>query len=193
MPRSAMVACPVRRFGMRRFIGLLVLVTLLVGLVAAAGCGKKEKDSVTTPEGTVKYNTETKKIEVTKDGETTTWNVNTLSEKALGVPVPDNAELQKGSAAIISGSDVDQKWSGATFWSDEALDTVTAWYKEELSGMTGFQDASTEQDGVKIGLFTVRTGDSAKSVIVGAGQSGDPGKTKIVIATAAGEGITGTP
>jgi hypothetical protein len=58
--------------------------------------------------------------------------------------------------------------------------------------MTGFTDASTSQDGQQIGLFTVRTGDTAKSIIVGAGQSGDPGKTKIVIATASGAGITGT-
>jgi hypothetical protein len=186
-----MVACPARRFGMRRFIGLLVLVTLLVGLVAAAGCAKKG-GVVTTPQGDVKYDSTKNEIQVTSDGKTKAWSVQSLSEKALGVSVPANAKLQSGSAAVISQTDGNQKWSGATFWSSEAADNIISWYKEQLSGMTGFIDASTSQDGQKIGLFTVRTGDTAKSIIVGAGQSGDPGKTKIVIATAAGAGITGT-
>jgi hypothetical protein len=175
---------------MRRFVGLLVLVTLLVGLMAAAGCGKKESGVVVTPEGNVKYNSKTNEIEVTSDGKTKTWGVQELSQKALGVPVPSDAKLQSGTAAVISQTGGNQKWSGATFWSPETVDAVIAWYKKELSGMQGFQDASTEQDGVKIGLFTVRTGKDAKSIIVGAGQSGDPGKTKIVIATAAGPGVT---
>jgi hypothetical protein len=176
---------------MRRFVGLLVLVTLLVGLVATVGCGKKS-GTVTTEQGDVKYNSETNEIEVTSNGKTKTWSVQSLSEKALGVPVPSNAKLQSGSAAVISQTDGNQKWSGATFWSEDATDSVISWYKEKLAGMDGFTDVSTEQDGVKIGLFTVRTGDTAKSIIVGAGQSGDPGKTKIVIATAAGQGISGT-
>jgi hypothetical protein len=176
---------------MRRFVGLLLLVALLVGLVATIGCGEK-KGTVTTEQGKVKYNADTNEIEVTSDGKTTTWSVQSASEKALGVPVPSNAKLQSGSAAVISETGGNQKWSGATFWSPDATDSVIAWYKEKLAGMDGFIDASTEQDGVKIGLFTVRTGDTAKSIIVGAGMSGDPGKTKIVIATAAGEGISGT-
>ena len=176
---------------MRRFIGLLLLVTLLVGLVAAAGCGKKS-GIITTPQGDVKYDSAKNEIQVTSNGKTKTWSVQSLSEKALGVPVPSNTKLQEGSAAIISETDGNQKWSGATFWSSDATDSVISWYKEKLSGMTGFIDASTNQDGQQIGLFTVRTGDTAKSIIVGAGQSGDPGKTKIVIATAAGAGISGT-
>jgi hypothetical protein len=93
---------------------------------------------------------------------------------------------------VISESGGNQKWSGATFWSPDAVDSVISWYKQELSGMSGYMDASANQDGQQIGLFSVRTGDTAKSIIIGAGQKGDPGKTKIVIATAAGAGVTGT-
>jgi hypothetical protein len=57
---------------MRRFMGLLVLVTLLVGLVAAAGCAKKT-GVVTTPQGDVKYNAANGEIEVTSGGKTKTW------------------------------------------------------------------------------------------------------------------------
>ena len=175
---------------MRRFIGLLVLVTLLVGLVAAAGCGKKG-GVITYPQGDVKYDSAKNEIQKTENGKTSTWSVQSLSEKALGVPVPSNAKLQSGSAAVISETNGNQKWSGATFWSKDATDSVISWYKEKLSGMTGYKDASANQDGQLIGLFSVRTGETAKSIVIGAGQSGDPGKTEIIITTLAGEGITG--
>jgi hypothetical protein len=176
---------------MRRFMGLLVLVTLLVGLLAAAGCGTKS-GAINTPQGDIKYDSAKKEVTVTSGSTTKTWTVQSASEATLGVPVPSNAKLQQGSVALVSNKDGSQKWTGATYWSSDDVNTVVDYYKSQLSGMTGYTDASTTQDGVLIGLFTVRTGDGAKSVVVGAGKSGDPGKTKIVIATATGTGITGT-
>jgi hypothetical protein len=175
---------------MRKIVGLLVLATLLIGLVAAAGCAKKE-GVITTPMGDVEYESSKNEILVTNKGQSTTWSVSEQSEKALGVPVPSHAKLEKGSAAVISTEDGTEKWAGATFWSPESVDTVIAWYKDKLSGMAGFSDTSTKTDGQPIGLFSVRTGDTVKSIVAGAGQGGDPGKTKIVISTAAGSKITG--
>lgn len=177
---------------MRRFMGLLVLVTLLVGLLAAGGCGTKS-GTVNTPQGDIKYDSAKKEVTLTSGNVTKTWTVESASEATLGVPVPSNAKLQQGSVALVTEKGNDQKWTGATYWSSDDVNTVVEYYKSQLSGMSGYTDASTTQDGVLIGLFTVRTGDSAKSVVVGAGKSGDPGKTKIVISTAAGTGITGTP
>lgn len=171
---------------MRKYVGLLVLITLLVGLVAVAGCGAKDEGAITTPEGEVVL--KDGDIVVTgAEGDETTWTVSTLSEKALGVPVPDDAKLQSGSAAIVAAKGTpNEKWSGATFWSNEDVKALESWYRSELSGMTGFTDTSTVLDGQEVGLFSVGSGDSVKSVIVTAGMSGDPGKSKIVIGTAQG-------
>jgi hypothetical protein len=176
---------------MRKFVGLLVLVTMLVGLVALAGCGAKE-GGISTTEGKIVY--KDGKITVTgaKSGTESTWSVSTTSEKALGVPVPDKAELEKGSIAVIeAGGTPNEKWAGATFWSDESTEQLISWYRGELSSMTGFSDTSTVLDGQQVGLFSVGAGDSVKSVIVTAGMSGDPGKSKIVIGTATGVGVSG--
>jgi hypothetical protein len=177
---------------MRRFMGLLVLVTLLVGLIAAGGCGGTKSGTINTPEGNISYDAAKKQVTVTSNGKTTTWSVQSAAEATLGVPVPSNAKVQQGSVAVVSTTEGNQKWSGATYWSPDDVNTVVEYYKSQLSGMTGYTDASTTQDGVLIGLFAVRTGDSTKSIVVGAGKSGDPGKTKIVISTATGTGITGT-
>jgi hypothetical protein len=171
---------------MRKYVGLLVLVTLVAGLVALAGCGAVKEGVITTPEGEVQYK-EGKIVVTGEKGDETTWTVNSLSESALGVPVPDNAKLVKGSIAVIEAEGTpNEKWSGATFFTDDALDSVISWYKSEMGGMTGFSDTSTTLDGQQVGLFSVGTGDEVKSVIVTPGLSGDPGKTKIVVGTAAG-------
>jgi hypothetical protein len=177
---------------MRRFMGLLVLVTLLVGLIAAGGCGGTKSGTINTPEGNINYDSAKKEVTVKIGSVTKTWKVESASEATLGVPVPSNAKLQQGSVALVNENSGNQKWTGATYWSPDDVNTVVEYYKSQLSGMTGFTDASTTQDGVLIGLFTVRTGDSSKSIVVGAGKSGDPGKTKIVISTLAGTGSSGT-
>ena len=48
---------------MRRYVGLLVLVALLAGVIAAAGCGTTQK-GITTPEGQVQYNSSKNEVTV---------------------------------------------------------------------------------------------------------------------------------
>ena len=171
---------------MRRYFGLLVLVALLAGLIATAGCGTA-KNGIATPEGQVKYDASKKQVTVSgTKGEEKTWTVKSSSEAALGVPVPSNAKVEKGSVAVVSSTSGSEKWSGATLWSPDDVTKVVSFYTDKLSGMTGFTDTSTTQDGQQIGLFSVKSGSEIKSVVVGAGQTDDPGKTKIVIATATG-------
>jgi hypothetical protein len=176
---------------MKKVIGLLVLVTLLAGLVAVAGCAKEE-EAIVTPEGRVTY--EDGKITIKGDEETVTWTVSEAGEKVLGVPVPENAELEKGSVAVVEGTEgaPEEKWAGATFYSPDSIDQVIEWYKSELSGKKGFTDTSTELDGQKVGLFSIRSGDIIKSVIVNPGGAGGPGQSVIVIATAEGTEVPGT-
>lgn len=170
---------------MRKCIGILVLATLLAGLVAVVGCGKKE-GVITTPLGEVQY--KAGKITVTtEDGkEEVEWSVSQAEAKAIGIPAPGNAKLEKGSAAVVKEEDGRQTWSGATYWSDMAVDEVIAFYQEKLIARKGFKDASATLDGERVGLFSFEDGGAVKSVIVNAGKSGDPGKTKITMAVAKG-------
>ncbi len=171
---------------MRRYVGVLVLVVLLAGLIAAAGCGTSTK-GITTPEGKVQYDSAKNQVSVTgSSGEEKAYTVKSTTEAALGVPIPSSATVERGSVAIISSTTGSEKWSGATLWSPDDLATVMSFYTDKLAGMTGYTDMSTVQDGQQIGLFTVRTGSETKSIVVGTGSAGDPGKTKIVIATATG-------
>lgn len=171
---------------MRKCVGTLVLVALLAGLVAVvAGCGEEE-GVITTPLGELQYK-EGKITVTTEDGEEEIqWTVRQAEADALGIPVPDEAELEKGSAAVVRQEDGRQAWTGATYWSDMAVDEVINFYRERLGSNTGFVDTSTKLDGDEVGLFSFEDEDSVKSVIVSAGKSGDPGKTKITMAVAKG-------
>ncbi len=167
---------------MRKCVGILVLVALLAGLVAVVvGCGAQE-GVITTPQGELQYKAGKITLRAAEGGKETTWAVTQASANAIGVPVPDSAKVEQGSVAVVKQTNGKEKWTGATFWDDETVDQVIAFYRSELSSMDGFVDTSTNLDGQNVGLFTVKSGSDVKSVIVTAGQSGDPGKTKIVIA-----------
>lgn len=171
---------------MRRYVGVLVLVVLLAGLIAAAGCGTSTK-GIATPEGRVQYDSKTHQVSVTgSSSEEKTYTVKSTTEAALGVPVPSSAKVEKGSVAVISSTTGSEKWSGATLWSPDDVNTVISFYTDKLAGMSGYTNMSTVQEGQQIGLFTVKSGGETKSIVVGAGSAGDPGKTKIVIATVTG-------
>lgn len=178
---------------MRRVVGLLIVVALVSGLLAvmASGCGKTttEGQSIITPEGTVTVKKSGNSVTVTKGSKKTTWTAATASEKALDFPVPADATLVKGTAVEVSSSAESEKWSGATFYSQDATDAVINYYKAKLSGMSGYSDTSTTINNQMVGLFSVASGDSVKSVIIRSAAEGEQGKTWIQIATAQGAGV----
>lgn len=172
---------------MKRLVGLIVVATLLAMVVAlVAGCGttkeSKEGTSVVVPSGQVSVKKSGKDVTITKGGVRTTWTATTLSEKALGFPVPSSATLLKGSALEVNKSP--EKWRGATFYTDDPTNLVIDYYKSQLSGMEGFSDTSTTTGGQMVGLFSVQSGSTTKSVNIRAAESGEQGKTWIQIATA---------
>ena len=172
---------------MKRLVGLIVVATLLATVVAlVAGCGttkeSKEGTSVVVPSGQVSVKKSGKGITITKGKVKTTWTATTLSEKALGFPVPSSATLLKGSALEVNKSP--EKWRGATFYTDDPTNLVIDYYKSQLSGMEGFSDTSTTIGGQMVGLFSVRSGSTTKSVNIRTAESGEQGKTWIDIATA---------
>lgn len=171
---------------MRKFVGMLVLVTMLVGLVALVGCEADDEGVISTPVGDIEF-VDGKIIVVNEEGDETTWTVSSASEQALGFPVPENVTLEKGSIAVVASEGApDQKWTGATFWSEQTIEDLVTWYRGELETMAGFSDTSTELDGQQVGLFSIFEGGTRKSVVITPGMPKDPGKSKIVVGIAEG-------
>jgi hypothetical protein len=171
---------------MRRLVGLFLLVALLGGIVALAGCGGGGGGGIVTPQGEVKYDADKKQIVITGETEEIIWKADTTSEKALGVPVPDNADLVEGTAIVVAGSGGDEEWSGASFLTKDEVTKVVDWYKSELKDLPGLSDTSTVLDGQAVGLFSFKSGGAIKSITVSASEAGDKGETQINIASAAG-------
>jgi len=170
---------------MKKFISLLLFSTLLIGLLAVIGCGEEEAGNVETSSGSIKYTVKGDKVQVTSEGKTTTYTVQEVSEKALGVPIPGNAKVEEGSIAALTGSKSGAVWEGAAFWTPDEVTKVIDWYKNELKGTSGLKDTSTVLDGQPVGLFEVQGGGSTKSIVVSAASS-SKGKTQIQIATISG-------
>jgi hypothetical protein len=173
---------------MKRLVGLAVVVALLVALVAVvAGCGAKESaGGIVTPGGKVSVTKSGNEVTVKSGDKTTTWTASTPDEKALDFPVPSNATLVKGSNIAVSSSAGSEKWSGATYYTNDDLNTTIDFYKTNLVGMPGYSDTSTNLGGQMVGLFSIQSGDTTKSVIVRSASTGEQGKTWIQIATVAG-------
>lgn len=169
---------------MRRFMGLLVITAMLFGLLALAGCGTSTPSgAVQTPAGTISV--KNGKITVTKpNGSKVTWTTATIAESEIGLPVYPGAKVDKQSlGAVKTGV---ESWAGVTAWSNDTVDKVTAYYQQQLSGMSGYTNYTQTLDGQLVGMFSVRSGSDTKTVIASAGQSGDPGATMITYATAKG-------
>jgi hypothetical protein len=173
---------------MRRVVGSVLVLALVAGLLAlAAGCGQQTSSGgIITPQGKITVKKSGSSVTVTKNGKTQTWDTATIAQKALGVPVPSDAKLISGTAIQVSKSA--EKWQGATFYTNDEVPAVMNYYKAQLSKMSGFSDTSTTLSNQPVGLYSVQSGGTVKSVIVRAAESGEQGKTWIQIATVAGAG-----
>jgi len=175
---------------MRRLVGTIAIVTLLVGLLAVvAGCAggtsaPKEGTNIVTPSGNVNVKKSGDSITVTKGSTKKTWTATSSTEKALDFPVPSNAKLISGTAILVESSA--EKWAGANFSSTDDVATVSTYYKNNLQGKAGYTDTSTTINGKAVGLYSVKSGGTVKSVIVRESESGEQGKTWIQIATTTG-------
>ena len=178
---------------MKRLAVFMLLSALILALTAAAGCGQK-KASLVTPEGEVTIDVERNRIVIATEEGKSEWSSSSgVTEKQLGVPVPSGARMDKqtaGSVTLEKGAGAGEKWLGAVFWTSEETDRVIDWYRVELEKMPGVKDDSLEMEGRKIGMFQVAGKDAIKTVIVMAGEKGDPGRTMINIAVA--EGVEGS-
>ncbi len=167
-----------------------MLAFLLAGVTGCWGTGKElAENDIIVPQGRITVEKSGDEITVTKGKVTKTWTAKSLSERALGFPVPESAKLVAGTAIEVSSTPGNEKWLGATFSSEESVGSIVEYYKSELSGMEGYEDTSKMIGGQEIGLFSIKSGGTVKSVIIKPPDPGEEGKTEIQIATA--EGTTG--
>ena len=166
---------------MKKFIGVMLVAMLVVGLAALGGCGGKKTTTVT----------KTGEIE-TNEGTTT---VTTVTEKDIGVPIYPGAKMDKNSAGTVKSKNEKgvEVWSAAVLWTEDPVSEVIAWYRDELKGKPGFTDLtqglSSTVTGEQTGLFAFQEGDAFKMVAIGAGNVDHPGKTEIAITSGSGPGV----
>ena len=166
---------------MKKFIGVMLVAMLVVGLAALGGCGGKKTTTVT------------KTGEIETDEGTTT--VTTVTEKDIGVPIYPGAKMDKNSAGTVKSKNEKgvEVWSAAVLWTEDPVSEVIAWYRDELKGKPGFTDLtqglSSTVTGEQTGLFAFQEGDAFKMVAIGAGNVDHPGKTEIAITSGSGPGV----
>ena len=166
---------------MKKVLVLLLVAAMVVGVLALAGCGEK-KVTVETEEGAVEVTEENGEVTMTgEEGEKVTTEE--VSEDDLGIPIYPGSKVQEGTAASVTTETADGTESGAlaVLETDDPISKVIAWYKDKLSGETGFTDTSMAMEGEEIGMFSFQDGDLLKSVIIGT--SDETGKTEIVLSS----------
>lgn len=166
---------------MKKFLVLLLVAALVMGIVALAGCGEKK----VTIEG------EDGEIEITEDdGDVTmtdesgeTFTTKEISADDLDIPIYPGAKIQEGTAAAITteGAEGTESGSIAILETKDSISKVIAWYKDKLSGKAGFIDTSMAIEGEEIGMFSYQDGDLFKSVIIGSND--ETGITEIVMSS----------
>jgi len=166
---------------MKKFIGVMLVAMLVVGLAALGGCGGK------------KITTVTKTGEIETDEGTTT--VTTVTEKDIGVPIYPGAKMDKNSAGTVKSKNEKgvEVWSAAVLWTEDPVSEVIAWYRDELKGKPGFTDLtqglSSTVTGEQMGMFAFQEGDAFKMVTIAEGTVDHPGKTEIAITSGSGPGV----
>lgn len=177
---------------MKKYIGLLILAVLIAGFaVAIGGCGGETTESgIDTPQGVVNYVKDANEVTIAgKKGEDV-WTVAKVTEKELGVPFPPGAKVDEMNSGKLETTIDGNKevWSAVTLTSDKSVSEITEWYKGELSGQEGFEDQSVKTDESQVGLFTVGSGDTLKSVLITSGKGNDPNSSVITVVSREGSG-----
>ncbi|MCJ7745098.1 MAG: hypothetical protein MUP40_02245 [Actinobacteria bacterium] len=164
---------------MKKFIRVMLVAMLVVGLAALVGCGGKK----TTTTGEIRTN------------EGTTTVTGTVTEKEIGIPIYPGAKMDENSAGTVKSKNEkgEEVWSAAVLWTDDSVSEVVAWYRDKLKGKSGFTDLtqgiSTSATGEQMGMFAFQEGDTFKMVTIGKGNVDHPGKTEIGITSGSGPGV----
>lgn len=151
---------------MKRALVITLAIALAVGVTALAGCGAE-----------VKVNTDNGEVEVNTDKGSLSIDTRTPTEAELGVPVYPGA-TSEGQINLSEGGGTQ---SAAVLWSDDDVNKVIAWYKDELAGKPELNEINMSEGGQQAVMITWRDGSAIKMVTIGVDQYDKKGKTKIGI------------
>jgi hypothetical protein len=150
---------------MRRILAVTLLLALVAGAAVLSGCGS----------GKVSVETGDAKVEVDTDKGSLSIDTNAPTEEEIGIPVYPGAT----SEGSIDLSESGESAAAAVLWSDDDANKVIAWYKEELSGKSEYNEIQMSEEGNPALMITYRDGSSIKMVTIGVDQYDHPGKTRI--------------
>ncbi|MBC7252498.1 MAG: hypothetical protein H5T72_00825 [Actinobacteria bacterium] len=165
---------------MRRLLAVILCLGLLSVMVLSAGCGKEET-TIKTPEGEVSVE-EGEGGTVTFRGEegevTYRASREAPTEEELGAPIYPGAEYVEGSGGTVEGTSEGQEIStaGAEFTTDDPIEKVISWYREEI-GVPTYENTSPRE-----ASWLISTEDTATTVSV----SEEDGRTLISITSISG-------
>lgn len=166
---------------MKKTFVLFLVVALLFGIIAIAGCGgdktvTEEDVTITEKNGDVTITDEEGKETYTES----------LSEEDLGVPIYPGSKMSEGDAGSVTTETAGEATtvSGAVLFTTDPLDKVIAWYKDELQGKAGFTDTSMSAEGETVGMFSYMDGEEMKTIIIG--EADDTDGTEIIVSSSTG-------
>jgi hypothetical protein len=160
---------------MKRFIGLMLVALLVLGLAALVGCGG------------------TKTTTVTEEGKTTVSGG--VTEKDLGVPIYPGAKMDENAAGTVKSQNEkgEAVYTAAVLWTDDSVSEVIDWYRAKLKDKSQFTDLTqgigTSAAGQEMGMFAFQEGNTFKMVTITKGTVDHPGKTEIAITSGSGPGV----
>lgn len=164
---------------MKKFIGVMLVAMLVVGLAALGGCGCNE----TNKTGEIETN------------EGTTTVTGTITEKEIGIPIYPGAKMDENAAGTVRSKNEkgEEVWSAAVLWTNDSVSEVIAWYRDKLKGKPGFTDLtqglSVSATELQMGMFAFQEGDAFKMVTIARGTADHPGRTEIAITSGSGPGV----
>ncbi|MDD3717201.1 MAG: hypothetical protein PHP28_00880 [Actinomycetota bacterium] len=164
---------------MKKILVLLMLLTLVAGLVAVAGCGD-DKKTVSTPMGDVTVEEEGGEVTYqTEEGDVTyDYSDEAPSEEDLGAPIYPDAEYVEGSGGVVSGSSEEGEFTtaGAEFTTSDSFADVVDFYTDELGDPFIVDDATKEASWIvdlsDESVITVTVSDEGTEVLIYIGRLG---------------------
>jgi hypothetical protein len=157
---------------MKRALLLLLSGFLVLTTMWLVGCGG----------GKAKVETEKGDVEVSSPKGSIKIESKVPTEAELGVPIYPNAEAVRGGS--ITTTEGEETYSAAVpLVTDDSVEKVIAWYRDELAGKPGLQDLTTPEGG----MFAFQSGDEIKMISIGPGTSAEnKGKTTINVMSGTG-------
>ena len=176
----------IKGFEMKKVIFLVTVVFLLVMSAVFAGCGGSNK---AVENGSAKGISEAElgvpiypgKIE--KEDSGADW---TMQGPGSSAPGPDSSRPDRNPQSSAPGQ---MSTRMTVLWTPDSADKVASWYKEKLSGKTGFSEASfpfrsSADAGGATKTYTFKSGDTTKMVMIRKDTQDYRGGTTIAISDA---------